>query len=60
MDIILRITLAGVIGGILAAVLWVAFFTTVLEWPAHQIFTTVVFIFGGAIGGMISLKAALR
>ena len=56
MDIILRVLLFGVVGGIASAILWVAFFTWVLPWAGHGGFVTVIFLFGALGSAVMGLR----
>ena len=60
MNVIAGIVIAGVIGGVVLAILWVAFFTIVMPWPAHSSFTPMVFVIGGSGSALIGLKALIR
>ena len=59
MEFTMRVSLGGVAGAVLSAVLWVAFFTLVVPWPGHEILTMSVFIFGGFVASFVSLKGLL-
>ena len=56
MEIILKVLLMGVVGGIVTTVLWVAFFTLVPSWPGHETFVTVVFLFGAFGTAVLGLR----
>ena len=53
-----------VIGGILSAaaiaIIWTLFFTSVIPWPSHVMFTPLMFHIGGLIGALLGLERALR
>ena len=59
MGIIMRVFLAGIVGGAVLAVLWVVFFTLVVNWPGHESFTTTAFLLGGLIFAMLGLKGSV-
>jgi hypothetical protein len=59
MSIIVRVVAAGVLGGIALAILWALFFTIVVDWPGHELFITVVFLFGALGTTMLSLKGTV-
>ena len=52
------------IGGILSAaaiaIIWTLFFTSVIPWPSHVMFTPLMFHIGGLIGAVLGLERALR
>ena len=56
MAVIMRVVIAGGLGGIALAILWAVFFTLVIDWPGHQSFITVIFLFGALGTTMLSLK----
>ena len=59
MEFLMRIFIAGIVGGVVTAILWVLFFTMVLPWPAHEMFITMVFILGGTASAIGGLKGVL-
>ena len=59
MSIIMRVVIAGVLGGIVLAILWAVFFTVVVDWPGHELYITVVFLFGALGTTMLSLKGTV-
>ena len=59
MEFALRVILGGMFGAVITAILWVAFFTMVVPWPGHEIFTMSVFILGGFVASFVSLKGML-
>ena len=59
MAIIMRVVFAAVLGGIVLAILWAVFFTVVVDWPGHELFITVVFLFGALGTTMLSLKGTV-
>ena len=56
MATVMRVVVAGALGGMALAVLWAVFFTLVIDWPGHQSFITVIFLFGSLGTTMLSLK----
>ena len=59
MEFVMRVLLAGIAGGVITAIAWVAFFTVVYPWPSHEVFNTAVFILGGTISAIVGLKGLL-
>ena len=59
MEFVMRVLLGGIFGGVVFAIAWVALFTIVYPWPAHEVFNTAVFILGGTISAIASLKGML-
>ena len=59
MEFTMRVFLGALVGAVLSAVLWVAFFTLVVPWPGHEILTVSVFILGGFVASFVSLKGLL-
>ena len=59
MEIMMRVLIGGIVGGVIIAVLWAAFFTLVVTWPGHQSFITMVFMLGGFGSAILSLKGMM-
>ena len=50
----------GLICGLLTAFLWVLFWTVVIPWPAHEIFSSIVAVLGGFGAGVWTVNGMLR
>ena len=59
MELVMKIFLMGIAGAVISAVLWVAFFTLVVDVPAHDSLTPIVFILGGFAAAFFALKGII-
>lgn len=60
MHVIAYVVIGGVVAAAAIAVLWTLFFTSVVPWPGHALFTPLMFLVGGAIGGVLGLQRAIQ
>ena len=50
MQVIANVVIGGVLAAAAVAVLWTLFFTSVVPWSGHVLFTPPMFLFGGLLG----------
>ena len=60
MQVVVYVALGSILAAAGIAVLWTLFFTSVVPWSGHSLFTPYLFLFGGAIGGLLGLQRAIR
>lgn len=53
-----KLLLLGVVGGTAFALAWVAFFTFIVYWPGHDMFSTVFFLVGALVAILVGLRWA--
>ena len=58
--LVANVVIGGIIAAAAIAVLWTLFFTNVVPWPGHALFTPLVFLIGGTIGAILGLERSLK
>jgi len=60
MQVVIYVALGGIVAAAGIAVLWTLFFTSVLPWSGHSMFTPYLFLVGGLLGSLLGLQRAIR
>ena len=60
MQVIAYVVIGGILSAATLAIIWTLFFTSVIPWPSHALFTPLMFPVGGLIGAVLGLQRALR
>jgi hypothetical protein len=60
MQVIVYVVLGSILAAAGIAVLWTLFFTSVVPWSGHSLFTPYLFLLGGLIGSIFGLQRAIR
>ena len=58
--LIANVVIGGIVAAAAIAVLWTLFFTSVVPWPGHTLFTPLMFLVGGTIGAIMGLQRSLK
>ena len=60
MQVVVYVALGGIIAAAGIAVLWTLFFTSVVPWSGHSMFTPYLFLAGGLLGSLFGLQRAIH